>query len=266
MKLYDFDKSFEDFVNKWIKENRDKIQGDPENYISELYEQFQSAEIPEIGTTPIKYFREMTDDELLNMLVEYMKSEINVADFLVEEISARKSMIKKLQNLFRDSDNNEIKCLLLNILNENNGVDLRELADFVFETEDETLKELAVEILIEHADEVSEKLLKKLDEPDFADRITVVDILVNMSNPPERLLDETIKLLNEGENNPLYLAYMGKLKNERALPILQEFIEGDVNYLEFMEARNSIEALGGEVISDKDFSQDEYYKALKHLK
>ena len=41
----------------------------------------------------------------------------------------------------------------------------------------------------------------------------------------------------------------------------------DSNYLEFMEIRNAIEQLGG-VVDDtyRDFTDDPYYKAIKHLK
>ena len=40
----------------------------------------------------------------------------------------------------------------------------------------------------------------------------------------------------------------------------------DCNYLEFIEIRNAIETMGG-VVDDsyRDFSDDEYYKAIKHL-
>ena len=41
--------------------------------------------------------------------------------------------------------------------------------------------------------------------------------------------------------------------------------EFDVNYVEYVEIRNAVEELGGEMDVEKDFSDDPYYKYMNHL-
>ena len=40
----------------------------------------------------------------------------------------------------------------------------------------------------------------------------------------------------------------------------------DINYLDYIEIVNAIEALGGEVDDSRDFSGDPYYESLRTVK
>ena len=63
----------------------------------------------------------------------------------------------------------------------------------------------------------------------------------------------------------------GRLRLERygdpaAIDILKSFAsEVDINYVEFVEIRNAVEELGGEMTEEKDFSDDPYYKYINHI-
>ena len=60
-------------------------------------------------------------------------------------------------------------------------------------------------------------------------------------------------------------AYLGRLGDERALPLLLERArEEGLRYLDYIELRSAIEALGGDA-PERDFGEDPEYEALRGL-
>lgn len=67
------------------------------------------------------------------------------------------------------------------------------------------------------------------------------------------------------EDVVLYAYYLGKIEEDsrEIISFLNERLKENVNYIEFMEIRNSIERLGGEVDETPDFNDDHYYRIIK---
>ena len=62
----------------------------------------------------------------------------------------------------------------------------------------------------------------------------------------------------------LYASLLGKLGDERALDALNRALDREeINYLDYIEIRDAIEALGGECAHERDFNGDPYYETLK---
>ena len=74
------------------------------------------------------------------------------------------------------------------------------------------------------------------------------------------------ELFEKSKNIPYIAGLIGKYGDERCAEFLYPALD-NCNYLEFIEIRSAIEALGG-VVDDtyRDFTDDEYYKAIKNLK
>ncbi|MDD4081549.1 MAG: hypothetical protein PHP02_09115 [Eubacteriales bacterium] len=64
---------------------------------------------------------------------------------------------------------------------------------------------------------------------------------------------------------PSLAAYLGRLGDERALPLLMSRAkEPDLDYLDYIELRSAIEALGGEA-PEREFGDDPGYEALRDM-
>ena len=128
------------------------------------------------------------------------------------------------------------------------------------------LRDFAAEILISHISDAAKLLIDKISYDAGENDMYIADVLVYHKGEDKvyKLLE---KLFLSGRNNPLYAAYLGMYEDERALPLLQKKIaQQDLGYVEFLELRNSIERLGGEVDAERDFSFDPDYTVLKNIK
>jgi hypothetical protein len=138
--------------------------------------------------------------------------------------------------------------------------------DWIFgKIKSEELLELAVEKLSAGIDTAGEIILARMAGAQLDMRAAkyIADVLLQYKKD-ERIYNLLITLFEKGGDIPLYAAYLGKYGDKRALPVLISKGENrDINYLEYMEIRNAVEALGGELVNNKDFTNDKYYKALK---
>ena len=77
-----------------------------------------------------------------------------------------------------------------------------------------------------------------------------------------------LEVLKEHLNDiPLYLTYVTRYGDEKALPALLEIISlQSINYVDFNELKFAIELFGGEYKEKRDFSSDLYYKRIKGSK
>ena len=58
----------------------------------------------------------------------------------------------------------------------------------------------------------------------------------------------------------------GKLGDARAIDELMPLLElQELNYLDYLEIRDAIEELGGEVKTEREFAGDEYYESMKNM-
>lgn len=124
---------------------------------------------------------------------------------------------------------------------------------------------MAVEILSECADKVKDKLIAGINGADFDTKTLIAEVLIRASKD-EKTFALLKELFESGKNTALFAGYLGKYGDERAAAMLYKALD-KCNYLEFTEIRNAIEVLGGVVDDEyRDFTDDEYYKAIKNLK
>ncbi len=69
------------------------------------------------------------------------------------------------------------------------------------------------------------------------------------------------------DRRALYATYLARLGDERALDALSRVVNlTDLDYLDYLEVRNAIEALGGQAPEDmRRFDGDPAYESLKNL-
>ena len=99
---------------------------------------------------------------------------------------------------------------------------------------------------------------------------TAKDIFADiLSNYPgdERIFALLMERFAAGqERRALYASYLAKLGDDRALPALMNAaMDQEVNYLDYIEIVEAIDALGGERPPEREFAGDPYYESLKRV-
>ena len=272
-KLIDFDDIFAAYLNRWYAENKDKYAdyGALEEAAGGVYGDWADMPLAECGgVSARRYFETSAPEELVRMLIGYAASDMSPPDLLIERLAAAPECHRWLLEIARRRESAELTALAVNILTGDgaDGCGVTELlCDWIFDENcnGEPL-DLAVEKLIERIGEAAPALLRRMTE-NMTGRTerALADILVYAPRD-ERIYALLLHLFNGGGDRALYASYLGKYGDARALPALVEFGKRrDINYLEFIEARNAAETLGGALENKKDWTQDEYYRALKGL-
>ena len=271
--ILDFDANFKAYCEKWIDLNKGKFR---------TYEQMEDA-IPEVylrwlnspaafldGETPGAYFQKYNSaPELVKWLRMYDAAGVSVPDQLLDRISdLGQAAVKPLLYTAKEEKyTDSLRSLALNLLKEVDAGDapLEVCLNLIDgRKEDDDLADVAAELLgtmaSRHVDEIAARLE---DVNEFA-RETYLDVLTNYPGD-ERVFQALIKDLDARRDRvALFAALLGKYGDERALDALNAALEWEeINYLDFLEIKDAIENLGGECLSERDFTGDAYYEAFK---
>lgn len=270
-KLIDFDALFAEYLSEWYAGNKDKYAdfGDLEEAAAGIYGQWVKLPLKQAGgVPPAEYFGRIGGPkELVALTVRYVMSDLSPPILLCDRIAAVEGCVPLLAQIIKLNENTELTVMAANILTEmQSEAAFPAYIDWIFDkNKNAELIALAVEKLTAGAETAGPMLLERLETApaDIESLKNIADILVHY-NKDGRIFDILAKLLNEGGDLPLYAAYLGKYGDKRALPLLMEYGgKQSVNYLEYIELRNAVEVLGGELKNEKDFRNDKYYKALK---
>ena len=133
--------------------------------------------------------------------------------------------------------------------------------------ESDAFCELAAEILASRVDaDVAARLLDGYDAaPDFA-RTLILEALCNFPGDA-RVYERMLEMLkNRPEQRADAARLLGRYGDARAIEPLKALLDlTDIGYYEYMEVRNAVEALGGEVENEREFYGDPDYEYLGEL-
>jgi len=260
-KVIDIDQIFDDFLVSYINENRGKFsEKEWEEKIVNLYHIFLETPIDELGgVTPDKYYDGATAEELCELLCEHVRTEVSVPDSLCHALLNCDSE-KLLASLVNSESSEELVCYAINILSEKKST---AAFDSYFELllsneTSENLKELCAESLSDFANEAKETALK-LYKQAGSSAIYLLEIFARCDRD-DRVFNILIEELKAHNGDALYLSYVSKYGDERALPYLLEIIDNpNIGYSDFKELKLAIECFGGEYTEQRDFSNDKAF-------
>lgn len=260
-KLIDFDGMFDRELARYMKEHAGKYsEKEWEALIPKLYDKFGDTLIKRVGASPRAYYAAMQDGELVDVLVRHVKEGVPVSDFLCRELEGR-ACPEELAALLEGEDE-ELLTLAINLAGESERA-FPAYLNILAGAYDKEIKDTAADMLKLHADAVLAQALS-LYERGVAQEY-MLEILSRTRSKDERvfeLLLTAFRTSGEGEL-PMRASYLAAFGDERALPVLLEFIDRDeINYLEFQELRYAIEALGGSYTRERDFTGDPYYEEI----
>lgn len=237
---------------------------DPAAYVERLHEEWLDSYDGEIGATPRQYVDSLSQK---HAVAEYAEAALKrgwMLDEAVIEALAVPEYIEFL-NIMLDSDNAEAADIAASALAAIGGGEVEDI--FIEALAEDSLSGeaqlIAYDFLSESGEGVVDKILKVIyaAAPDVQGML--VEIMSNYKGRKEVYM-WLVSMLYRAEDVALYASLLGAYGNPDAISILKEFAEEpDIDYNEFMEIRNAVERLGGELETKRDFSCDELYKIIK---
>ncbi|MBQ7848405.1 MAG: hypothetical protein IJ343_01610 [Clostridia bacterium] len=275
MRCINFDDKFADFMSRWVKEhageyrNYDAMEAD----MPRIYMAFLNTPVRWLdGVTPGAYFTQFEDaKDLVDWMCEYCRKEIPVPELLLEQIQAvGKPCERRLLALLKDESeeiNEEARMTAIGLLRDMESTLPRALyIDWQMNRSmKDDLADNALDSLRDMGESVVQPILQVLPRTNAAGQEAFLDILVNYPGP-KQVFDLAVRLFRENPNRrALFASYLGKLGDDRALPALMEAANDEkCRYMDFIELRSAIEALGGEA-PKREFFDDEEYEALRAI-
>ena len=271
--ILDFDANFKAYSEKWIEMNKGKFKTfeQMEDAMPEVYMRWLNSPAAFLeGETPGAYFGKYDSaPELVKWMRLYDEAGVPVPDQLLDRIAdlGEESVKPLLFTAKKEEYSPAVRIMAINLLKE---LDAAEAAlEFCLtiidrREEEDDLADVAAELITDCCAGHVEELLERLPEVGDAARETYLDILCNFPGD-ERIYEAVMEeFLKTEDKFALYASFLGKLGDERAIPALTKALdEIDINYLDYLEIRSAIEALGGECNHEREFAGDPYYETLK---
>ncbi|MEE0400597.1 MAG: hypothetical protein UDN39_01470 [Christensenellales bacterium] len=275
MKCINFDRAFERYMAEWIKENSEKYKDDMdviEDMMPDVYLEFLKKPADFLdGVAPQDYFEQFDNaDMLVNWLCDYIAQGVPVPDLLLERVTALGNPAEKslLALVARDDLPEETQMMAISLLREmESKAPMQRYIDYIASLEEPSDKgDLCAEALMSMGESVVEPILATLSGAGQTGRDIFADVLSNYPGD-ERIYELMIeRFVTRDERRALFASYLAKLGDERAIPMLKEAAQSpDINYLDYVEVVNAIEALGGERPPEREFSGDPYYESLRQV-
>lgn len=224
------------------------------------------------GCSPRAWFARFdTPEALVETLTAYARADMEPPELLLDRFfDVGAICAAPLEALARNAgESAALRAQALDLLN---GLDearaVRVATDAVLAAqESDAFCELAAEILASRVDaDVAARLLDGYDAaPDFA-RTLILETLCNFPGDA-RVYERMLEMLkNRPEQRADAARLLGRYGDARAIEPLKALLDlTDIGYYEYMEVRNAVEALGGEVESEREFYGDPDYEYLREL-
>jgi len=275
MKCIDFDKQFERYTRKWMEINAEKYKNNMdviEAMMPEVYMEFLEKKADWLNDlSPIEYFAQYEDAQMLtDWMCAYYEQGVPVPDLLLERITELGEAAEKALCAlpFANDVNHEAALTAISLLRELESTALvRDYIRFIASLEEADEKaDMCAESLEAMGDQVVEPILSLLGDATQTGRDIFADILSNYPGDDRifELLEE--RFIHCVDRRALFASYLAKFGDDRALPVLINAAQDDaVNYLDYVEIVNAIDALGGERPPEREFTGDPYYESLRRV-
>lgn len=275
MRCINFDKEFERFMMAYVKEhgkeykNYDAIEA----AMPEIYDLFLDTPANWLsGAKPGEYFEQFDNaKQLVNWMEDYIKQRIPVPDMLMNRISelGMAAETPLMQLMQKERAPREAVMEAMTLLREIDSIAPMELyIDLQInrkEGEDE-LADNALESLADMGERAVPKMQEALKDANAAGKVALLTLLCNY--PGDETVFQTAHDLFQmlPEQVAVLADCLCKLGDERALPALKKAAASeDTPYLDYIELRNAIEALGGEAPEREFDAQDPAYEAMRKM-
>lgn len=275
MRCINFDKEFERYMMDYVKahgkeyKNYDAIEA----AMPEIYEAFLDTPVAWLsGAKPGEYFDQFDQPrQLVNWMDDYLKQRIPVPDMLMNRISELgKAAEEPLMNLLsKDRPNQEARMNAVTLLREiESTAPMKKYIEWQIcrgEEEDE-LADNALESLSSMGEEAVNAMREALEKATPAGQEALLTLLSDYPGD-EKVFNTAMALFLSRPDHVAVLAdCLGKLGDQRALePLKKRAASEETPYLDYIELRSAIEALGGDAPEREFDAEDPAYEAMRSM-
>ena len=261
-KIVDIDKLFEKYFKRIMLENKGKFSED--EWLEKLpsyYAEFEKTTFDELGgKTPATYFD--GDEDILATFLTYVESGVPISDRLFEGVAKGVEDKKILDLLTEESDEQVLLAAIEIIRMKNVKYAVNEYIDLFFSKKVcKHVKNEIVEDMVDNADVYAPIILEKVGEEGVSDALC--EVLAHSSKKYDKIKRILLNGLKKGDRVPEFAAYLTQYDDESCVDEMKEYIKKVEDYVSYNELALAIEALGGQVEGERDFSFDEDYIKIK---
>lgn len=275
MDCINFDQHFSDYTAQWVKENAAKYGNNydrMEAAMPEVYIQWLNAPADWLdGAAPGTYFHQFADVAMLmDWYRAYFAEKVPVPDQLLERLTdlGPEAEAALLGLLTDEAVSHEARLTAISLLGEMESVLPMGLYIQWIQArgKDDERAEMAAEALVAMGRRIVGAVLASVDAATEYGRETFVDVLCNFPGE-QAVYDLALSLFHAmPEKRALYASLLGKLGDDRAIEALRAALDDpELSYLDYIGLRNAIEALGGEISTERTFEGDPYFESLRRM-
>jgi HEAT repeat protein len=275
MRCINFDREFERYVGAWMKEHAKEYRNydEMEAAMPDVYADFLDTPVNWLsGAKPGEYFAQFDNAlHLVNWMEDYFKQRIPVPDMLLNRITelGEASEEALLHFLRKENATREMRMAAVTLLREIGSAGaLEEYVQWQCdrqEGEDE-LADNALESLAALGDKAVPAMRDRLSAASPDGQEAMLTLLCHYPGD-ENVFETAMRLFDARPDRAAVLAdCLGKLGDERAIEPLKALAASEETpYLDYIELRSAIEALGGEC-PERDFdAEDPAYEAMRSM-
>lgn len=275
MRCINFDKEFQRYLADWMKAHAKEYKNYDamEDAMPQVYEQFLDTPVNWLaGAKPGEYFLQYDNPrQLVNWMEDYLKQRIPVPDMLMNRISELGAASEEalMALLEKERAPRETVMAAVTLLREIESE--APLARYVGwqavrgEAEDE-LADNALESLASMGESAVAAMRAALPGATPAGQEALLTLLSKFPGD-EQVFSTALALFKSRRDRVAVLAdCLAKLGDERALPELQALAASEETpYLDYIELRSAIEALGGDAPEREFDEKDPAYEAMRGM-
>ena len=275
MRCINFDKEFERYVTGWMKEHAREYRNYDamEAAMPQVYDQFLDTPMNWLGgSKPGEYFTQFDNPkQLVTWMEDYFKQRIPVPDMLMNRISdlGLQSEEALMALLNKERATREMQMAAVTLLREiDSAAPLSQYVDWQArrqEGEDE-LADNALESLSSLGERAVDAMRAALPEATYDGQEALLTLLAAYPGD-EKVFSVALDLLSARRDRVAVVAdCLGRLGDPRALPALKTLAASEETpYLDYIELRSAIEALGGEAPEREFDEEDPAYAAMQNM-
>jgi len=260
--MIDFDSLFKREILSLLKQG--KSPEELEDEYPDIYLKWLNTPLAACGgVSPNEYFAAMEPGQLMAELTAYIESGKTPPDPLLFAAEDLPAMEPLLYDAFLHSSSLPLRCATADLLNQHQSLlPLAQYLELLKTPHDKSLCELAAAGMEQQGEAAKESLLDAAAQANDEGALLLLDLLCSLS-PDERVFELLKTHFIRQEHKRAELAsLLSRYGDDRAVPLLEQALAG-TDYMEYRALCDAIEALGGIVEYDRDFSGDPYFERLK---
>lgn len=260
-----FEELFEKYLREYLTANRGKI-GRLDDILPAVYEKW--AETPSTalnGRTPRAYVDAITDGkELAALALANVRRGGEPAPVAADKLARTPAAAPALTEILDDPNEDEkVRIAASELLCRMEKLPLADCTTLVFDPDTpELLREALIDRLKYDGADIRRELLARVGETEGEAKKILAELLVGAGVTDDRVYLLLTELLDEPGCLPLACQLLADYGDERAIGPLAE-LAGKCVYADYIEVRNAVERLGGDLPLRFDWEGDPTYKKIR---